>query len=132
MEIGVGEYVRTRKGIAKIKEKIGKVWDIGIAYEVDKNGTDIIDTSFNEFIYETDIIKHSKNILDLLEYDDFIVITENGYPLQIREMWENGGELNISLSNEMISEDIKNDKEFEIKQILTREMFEANVYRLEE
>ena len=132
MEIGVGEYVRTRKGIAKIKEKIGKVWDIGIAYEVDKNGTDIIDTSFNEFIYETDIIKHSKNILDLLEYDDFIVITENGYPLQIREMWENGGELNISLSNEMIFEDIKNDKEFEIKQILTREMFEANVYRLEE
>lgn len=113
-EISIGEYVRTDKGI------------------ITKAQEHFIDGLLNGKSAFGKAVKHSFDIIDLLEDDDFIIIEKNGYPLQIRTIWENGGELNIRLSNEMIFEDIKNDKEFDIKSILTKEQFEANVYKLEE
>ena len=130
--IEVGKYVRTRKGIAKIKEKIGKVWDKGIVYEVDKNGTFITDNSFREFIYETDIIKHSKNIIDLIETDDFITLGKNCYPLRVDCIWNNGKELNIKLEGEREFEDIKNDKDFEVYSIVTKEQMAQREYKVKE
>lgn len=119
-EIKENEYIRSNTG------EIGKV------IEIKENPDRFVIDDYGQVILKVNVVKHSFDILDLLEDDDFIIIAENGYPLQIRTIWKNGGELNIRLSNEMIFEDIKNDKEFDIKSILTKEIFEANVYKLEE
>lgn len=61
MEIEVGEYIRTNKGIAKItKNSIGKI-DYFTYYDIDKEIDDI------NYIQKEDVIKHSKNIIDLIE-----------------------------------------------------------------
>lgn len=95
----IGEYVRTKKG--KIF-KYGK----GRAYLGKDNA----------------IIKHSKNIIDLIEVGD-IVFTED---------FNRYGFIHI-YSKEMLKalkEDVK--MEVKIKSILTKEQYELNCYRLEE
>lgn len=61
MEIEAGEFVRTNRGIAKIKE------DLGDLFEVDKNGTEKSQYSFREFIKREEATSHSFNIIDLIE-----------------------------------------------------------------
>ena len=130
MEIEVEEYVRTIKGIAKIKEKIGEVWDRGIAYEVDKNGTVITDASFNEFIYKKDIIKHSKSIIDLIEEGDYvngeIVIKDNLENLVICPTIISNGLYNTA---ETYKTKIKN---ITIESIVTKEQFAQMEYKVKE
>lgn len=62
MEIEVGEYVRTSKGIAKVTDvfitNISEITGLGI--RTDKPYGNV------------DIIKHSKNIIDLIEVGDYV------------------------------------------------------------
>lgn len=77
-KIEVGDYVRTNKGI------IGKIKRI----ELDKNDTSLKWYVFDKkrpdmnivdevYINKPYIVKHSKNIIDLIETEDFV----NGYPV---------------------------------------------------
>lgn len=61
MEIKVGEYIRTDNGI------IGK-------YKVNENWIDVIETNNKDIgiDIEKDIVKHSLNIIDLIEEGDYV------------------------------------------------------------
>lgn len=103
MSIEVGEYVRTKNGIDKIK---------------DINYCDDFPYSFNEyelknypyFVYDYDIIKHSKNIKDLIEDGDYV----------------NGKKVKINYESGILEIPKK------IKSIVTKEQFTSMEYRLKE
>lgn len=71
MEIKVGEYVRTKRGIAKVLEvktiqpKMYGQHDV--AYKIDKCP--------KMYVTETAFIKHSKNIIDLIEVRRYSIYT---------------------------------------------------------
>lgn len=127
-EIQVGEYVRTKKG------NIGKVIDIdkrnywidryirkesGIPYEfLEKNNEQL----------KNNIVKHSKNIIDLIEKDDFI----NGR-LVLQVDYKNKNVcLLIPFSDTNANTNIMWYGFEDIKTILTHEQFENNIYRIGE
>ena len=66
--IEVGDFVRTRNG------KIRKVKSTVAQYYI----TDRLNISDNNQFEKEDIVKHSKNIIDLIEVGDFV----NGYPVR--------------------------------------------------
>ena len=70
-------------------------------------------------------IKHSKNIIDLIEEGDFV----NGYKIIAINYKENY--ITIQNINEFDENGIKVLQEDEIKTILTKEQMEANCYTLE-
>ena len=107
----IGEYVRTTDGI------IGKIenYDNG-EYWIRHSKDDIWKCS------EDFIIKHSKNIIDLIKLGDIVFTDDfNGY-----------GFIHIYSTEmlEALKEDVK--MEVKIKSILTKEQYEANCYKLEE
>lgn len=64
MKIEVGEYVRTKEGyIAKITEIDHYIWFNSIINKI----SGIPKYSLSEIEYKELVIKHSKNILDLVE-----------------------------------------------------------------
>lgn len=124
-EIKVGEYVRTRSG------NIGKVLDItNVTMQKRKKYLIKWDISKAYYITAIRIVKHSPNIIDLIENDDFITLGKNCYPLRVDAIWELGGELNIELDNGAQFEDIKNDKDFQIYSIVTHEQFNQVKYEV--
>ena len=115
-EIQIGEYVRTNYGIKRIDTifenrpvnrygyEIGSDWD-GKEYSIIKT---------------TDIVKHSKNIIDLLEIGDFVngsYIFETGNAID-GEKWV----------HTVVGRILYNS---EIKAILTKEQYENNCYEVE-
>lgn len=114
MDIEVGEWVRTIKGtIDRFKYKT--IYDNG----ADKYVFETTSMSNPEYY----IIKHSKNIIDLIEVGDFV----NGKKVvKIRQGgW--GIQLILLGKNEIIMSNKKS-----IKTILTHEQYERNAYILEE
>lgn len=112
-EIQVGEYVRTNYGIIdKIINKDDKNYFLdgekGIIVDLkDRIGTPI-----------SDITKHSKNIIDLIEVGDFV----------------NGNRV-YKVTNACIyciGKAVQNKFTINIQTILTHEQFENNYYRIEE
>ena len=97
MEIKVGEYVRTKKG---------KIFQYckGRAYLGKDNA----------------IVKHSKNIIDLIELYDYV----NGMVVFDIITYDNG-EKAIKISSGYLM----NEKE--IKDILTHEQYQANCYEID-
>ena len=71
----IGDYVRTRKGIDKIINYVGKQLGDNV-YEVTQNGTFMPDDCFKYFIFESDIIKSSSNIIDLIEVGDMVKVED--------------------------------------------------------
>lgn len=107
-EIEVGEYVKTDKG------KIGKVVEIRLGFNKD--------LQVYQDIYKLDnglwtildyIVKHSKQLIDLTECGD--CVNEE----LITDKWDT-----------RISSIRSNFSEEDIKTILTKEMFEANCYKI--
>lgn len=105
MDIEIGEYVRTKKGkifrYAKGRAYLGK---------------------------DNEIVKHSKNIIDLIEVGD---IVNNYLVLDIMEDMETG-----KIQLEMPSSYPKNGScsiynDEEIERILTKEQYQANCYTVE-
>ena len=125
-EIKVGEYVRTNnKGIKRIDR-------------IDNNKTvnkylyftGIEDFEGKEYgiIKTTEIVKHSKQLIDLIEKDDYV----NGSKvIAVMEDMETG-ELHLEMTSNYTNEEIGDctiyDKD--IKTILTKESYMANCYKV--
>lgn len=109
----IGEYIRTRLGISKI------IGDLGPnLYEVDKNGHPM-QNKFSYYIENGEILKHSENILDLINVGDFV----NGYRVY-----------HITGHYVAVESAEKYDLCFEeqdIRTIVTREQFKSMQYKLE-
>lgn len=121
-DIKVGEFVRVKnvKGnaIAKIIKYMGR--DGGYKdpkmYLLDRYVRHDRDCIESDEIYESDIIKHSKNIIDVLEFGDRVEYKTNMY-IKIGEVCD-----------EKMMEEIRISK---VISVLTHEQIEANLYRLE-
>lgn len=123
-DIEIGDYVRTRRGIGKVLEiktvqpKLYGKYDV--AY--------LIDVCPRMYISESTFIKHSKNIIDLIEVGDFV----NGREVKHIAMFEgfpNYPKLIFVDEKRLIPDDTcEND---EIKTILTKEQYSQNCYTVE-
>lgn len=119
-EIEVGEYVRTDNG------EIHRVIDI------EKGSIKIksikIKSQYNEWIGLCCIANHSKQPIDLIEVKDVIKYRINN----ISTTLETKGYVEgiVDISDEEMLQRIKNDKNYEILEILTKEQFEANCYKV--
>lgn len=114
--IEIGEYVRTNKG------NIGNVIDIfqghcTAKYHIQFQGNVKVK---RQYLSTKTIVKHSKNIIDLIELYDYI----NGMIVFDIITYDNG-EKAIEISGGSLIE------EEEIKDILTHEQFEQNCYTVE-
>ena len=121
MKPEVGMYVRTKKGIAKIIDRIlepdhyyFKMWVTDKFLEINDD---------TEYISEVDVLKSSYNIIDLIEVEDYV----NGSKVQeIRKNYieiEEYSGLNNDEPCILKSEDIKS--------IVTKEQFEQMSYIIE-
>ena len=115
-KIEVNEYVRFNNG------EIGKVIDIK------ENPSRIVYSEYGEIGLISDIVKHSKQLIDLIEKDDYV----NGSKvLAIMEDMETG-ELHLEMTSNYTNEEIRDctiyDKD--IKIILTKESYMANCYKV--
>ena len=116
MDIEVNEYVRTNKG------NIGKVVEIRIGFNKD--------TQLYQNVYMLDnglwtileyIVKHSKQLIDLIEIEDIVRIRTGLYS-SFMEFIDNEECLLI------LKEQVK--KFWTIEEILTKEQMEANCYKV--
>ena len=126
-EIKAGDYVRTNKGIIGKIETINKY---GVITKYDDE-EDKISTAENYYINkglevnEDDIVKHSKNIIDLIEIGD---IVNNHY---VKAVYLDGAVKYIKLDNAYSPENHftgVRTYEDDIETILTKEQMEANQY----
>ena len=117
-EIKVGEYVRTKEGeihkVIKIIEDDGD-WD----YYCCGN---------NVGYFAMDIANHSKHLIDLIEVKDVIKYRINN----ISTTLETKGYIEgiVDISDEKILQKIKSDKNYHILEILTKESYMANCYKV--
>ena len=123
MEINVGEYVRTKCGIAKLNRI-----DNGYQYFLDSDIYDE-DTLENTCVtYTKYIIKHSKDIIDLIEVGDYV----NGSKVLIININKEKNTWAIVLDNEktILSNDLKTM--YPIKSIVTHNQFDEMKYEVKE
>lgn len=117
-EIKVGSYIRTNDGyIAKVIKKDKDGW-----YHCDSTVEECYEDDFKFFKKgELDIAKHSPNIIDLIEENDYV----NGYIVK---------EINCVLCNfDLNNMEWTPLEEIDvIENILTKEQFEKIMYRVEE
>lgn len=124
MEIEEGEWVRTDRGI--IDKVIINYY--GICNSPNCNCKHV--NCEKDYYDEEDIVKHSKDIIDLIEDTDILQV-------EISEEWvvkENTLRFIIvgqTYTIEEIKEALENGM-YNIKQILTHEQYSQNCYRLEE
>lgn len=119
--IEVNDYVRTDKG------KITKI--VGIDEFIDS--TTFYETEDNPGYMDLcnkNIVKHSKQLIDLIEVKDVIKYRIDN----ISTTLETKGYLEgiIDISDEEMLQEIKRDKDYHILEILTHEQFEANCYKV--
>lgn len=125
MEIEVGEFVRTDKGIIDKVESYSSgcnVWHC--------KKTMCIDECNVTGVYLKDIVKHSKHIIDLIEDTDIVEV-------EISEEWviKEDSIRFIIVGQTYVAQEIKEALEngiYKIKTILTHEQYEKNCYRVEE
>ena len=116
--IEVGEHVRTKEGeihkVIKIIEDDGD-WD----YYCCENNTGY---------FAMDIANYSKQPIDLIEVKDVIKYRINN----ISTTLETKGYVEgiVDISDEEMLQKIKNDKNYEILEILTKESYMANCYKI--
>lgn len=125
MEIKVGEYVRTKNGL------IGKVNKIELAGSGVRFGGEYLSETIIQFndgkvyerrVKEKDIIKHSFNLIDLIEVGDYV----NGNIVTDKYLF--AGEKPV-IEIERNDTNCKCLCEKDIKSILTHESYEANAYK---
>ena len=120
--IEVEEYVRTNNGLLGKVNKI-ELKGSGVRYAGEFITDTIIQLNdgkvYERRVKDKDIVKHSKNIIDLIELYDYV----NGMIVFDIINYDNGEkELKLS-SGYLMSED-------EIQDILTHEQHEQNCYKL--
>ena len=110
-DIEVGDYIRTKSG------KIRKVKTTVAQYYI----TDRLNISDNNQFTKEDIVKHSKNIIDLIEIGDLVFI-EDFFNYRFIHIYD---ERMLEALKEVVKKDVK------IKQILTHEQYMQNCYTVE-
>ena len=124
-EIKVGEYVRTEYGICKLEN-----YREGGALYFDKLHENLWSGDFQGVLYPCDIeetiIKHSPNIIDVIEVGDYV----NGEKMKEFHIEENPVTKNkrLVIKHEWLN--VIND--FEIKSIVTHEQFNSIKYEVKE
>lgn len=121
--IEVGDYVRTKNGeihkVIEIKENryITNFADY-FYYRYDNNMGD----------FKSNIANHSKQLIDLIEVGDIIKYRINN----ISTTLETKGYIEgiIGISDEEMLQEIKSDKDYHILEILTKESYIANCYKV--
>lgn len=124
-EIQLGEFIRTKRGIAKVEQIGNDTTHKTIWYTVDRA---LDHVSF--LVREQEVVIHSHNIIDLIETGDYIKMGKNNYYLGIDNIYEFAGELNIRTSNDFLWEDVKNDKDFTVYSIITHEQMKSMEYKV--
>lgn len=120
--IEVNEYVRTKDGI--IDKAI-------IEYNGKCNNSNCdekhISCKYN-YYNEKDIVKHSKQLIDLIEVKDVIKYRINN----ISTALETKGYVEgiVDISDEEMLQRIKSDKNYHILEMLTKEQYLANCYKV--
>lgn len=124
MKLEVGMYCRYNNFQNKIK--IAKIKGIQKADEVFRYDYISFDNDDGEL--ETNIIKASYNIIDILEVGDIIRYRIDKVSLETK------GYLTgvIDITDEEMIESIKEDKNYHVLQILTKEEFEKKAYKVKE
>ena len=124
MKLEVGMYVRTKKGIAKIIDRIlepdhyyFKMWVTDKFLEINDD---------TEYISEVDVIKASYNIIDILEEGDYV----NGYEIGYIDDCK-GAMREFYYDDENPNEDVGHWQE-EIKSVITHEQMEQIEYKVGE
>lgn len=124
-KIEVGEYVRTRKGyIAKVKQIICK------GYPIKELEGHIICDDEDRTILNPNEVNHSKNIIDLIQVGDYV---NGSYVVDILEDMQIG-ELHLEMTYNYTNQE-KGDCTIynkDIKEILTKEQFNQNSYKVVE
>lgn len=111
-EIEVKEYVRTDKGYI---------------FKVDEEKKNLQIANFLDVEYGK-IVNHSNQLIDLIEVTDIIKYRMNNISTTLETKGYIEGIVDIS-DKEMLQR-IKNDKNYEILEILTHEQFEQNSYKV--
>ena len=129
MKLEVGIYVRTKKGIAKIIDRIlepdhyyFKMWVTDKFLEINDD---------TEYISEVDVIKASYDIIDILEIGDAIaidVIDKNNYPTIIGI---NFARIDNIVELASIKDMLKNESA-KLLTIITHEQMEQMAYKVGE
>lgn len=128
MEIEVGEYGRTNFGkiikFAWLEDSEGKT----IKNKVILINGNKVSNDFYYFHKEENIVKHSKQLTDLIEVGDIIKYRINN----ISTTLETKGYIKgiVDISDEEMLQRIKSDKNYNILEILTREQYMANCFKV--
>lgn len=119
-EIKVNEYIRTKRGII---DKAVKILDDYIFLESKFFITEYGESS--TFIKKTDVVKHSSNIIDLIEVGDILKL-KNGEKWEVQEHQGNGNWLQLEWEN------IDDNEDFfkKVDSIITKEQFESISYKV--
>ena len=120
MKIEVGEYVRTNKGKIFIFAWLENSDEKRYTNKVLLGNGKIFENKFYYFDDGEEIVKHSKNIIDLVEVGD---IVNNGYIYEIGNT-EDGHKWVHNLNGLLLFEN-------DIKTILTKEQYTRNCYTVE-
>lgn len=119
-EIEVGDFVRLKQGYIGTVENINDFREPSMKYAVDIQKRDLV------FVGDDDIVKHSKNKIDLVECSDYV----NGS--KVLEIMEdmNTGEIHLEMTSNYTNQEIGDctiyDKD--IKTIVTKEVFKEREY----
>ena len=100
---------------------------VGIGIIPDVDGI-WIDRECLDYIDKRDIVKHSKQLIDLIEVKDIIKYRIDN----ISTTLETKGYVEgiVDISDEEMLQKIKSDKNYHILEILTRESYMANCYKV--
>lgn len=117
-KIEVGEYVRTKnKGI----KRIDRIDNNKTVNKYSCKGRNDLESDEYELIKTTEILNHSKNLIDLIEVEDYV----NGHLVVEKnkeEVWEVEVESDYLIHHRL--------KEKDIKSIVTHEQFNAMKYKV--
>ena len=111
-KIEVNEYVRFNNG------EIGKVIDIK------ENPSRIVYSEYGEIGLISEIVKHSKQLIDLIKKGDIVEDKDNTYEVAFIA-WNK-----IYCNDYNLDDSLVILREQDIKAILAREQFEANCYKV--
>ena len=130
-EIKVGEYVRTLEQgyigkLVEVNKDVLNYYKIDVGKEIRR-----INGMSDNYIYSRDGfgLKHSKNIKDLIQVGDIIIYTINCKIADIDIVKEHTDARTLKKT---LRVGLWSLEQVNIKQILTKERFESESYRLEE
>ena len=127
-EIKAGEYIRTDNGeIAKVIYNATNEFCYKEMLALDR----VVSVNNSEFIYRDDIVKHSKNIIDLIEVGDIVkVYVFADISDDDSEAVETYYRIESKYEITELKESVKMNY-VKILSILTKEIYEREAYKIE-